>query len=388
MLAPFLDQFLLFTFVLTRVGGLFMTLPVFGSQSIPLQFRGLTAVAIALMVTPSFWGTSVPEPCNVINLAVLLGREAVLGIALGLSVNILFSGMQLAGQIIAQISGLSLADVFDPALDTNVPVFSQLLDATALAVFVTIGGHRQVIDALLGTFRELPPGRADFAPTLVDALTQILSSSFLTGLRAAAPVMVSLMLAVLIIGLISRTLPQLNTINLGFSLNTIVLLGTLAFSISSAVWIFQDETKEAIGARPRCASSQGRGQRAEGRGNSGLFPSAFSPLPSALCPLPFAPPWLSSTVTSSTTPRRIAASKRARKGRSCAARTSLRPGCCSPACSRCCIGEPTSRFTSARYFAAHLPVMPGAGSIATRSFLGLHHWSCPWPVQSSRCWAC
>ncbi len=246
MLQPFLDQFLLFTFVLTRVSGLFMTMPVFGSQSIPMQFRGLLALVIAFMVTPSFWGTSVPDPGNLLNLAILLGREAVLGLALGLSVTILFSGMQLAGQLISQISGLSLADVYNPALDTNVPVFSQLLDITALAVFVTIGGHRQVIDALLLTFREIPPGQAEFAPTLLDALTLILSSSFLTGLRAAAPVMVSLLLAVLIIGLISRTLPQLNTINLGFSLNTMVLLGTLAFSIGSAVWIFQDETHEAI----------------------------------------------------------------------------------------------------------------------------------------------
>jgi flagellar biosynthetic protein FliR len=92
----------------------------------------------------------------------------------------------------------------------------------------------------------MPPGQADFAPTLVDALTTVLSSSFLTGIRASAPVMVSLLLAVLIIGLISRTLPQLNSINLGFSFNTLVLLGTLAFSLSSAVWIFQDETQEAI----------------------------------------------------------------------------------------------------------------------------------------------
>jgi flagellar biosynthesis protein FliR len=246
LLQSFLDQFLLFTLVLTRISGLFMTLPVFGAQSIPMQFRGFAAVTIALLITPSFWGNPAPDPGNMVGLFVLLGREAVLGVALGLSVSILFSGMQLAGQLIAQVSGLSLSDVYSPSLDSNVPVFSQLLDATTLAVFVVIGGHRQVIDALLDTFREMPPGQAEFAPTIVDALTIILGNSFLTGIRASAPVMVSLLLAVLIVGLISRTLPQLNSINLGFSFNTLVLLGTLAFSLSSAVWIFQDETKEAI----------------------------------------------------------------------------------------------------------------------------------------------
>jgi flagellar biosynthesis protein FliR len=242
----FVSQFLLFALVLTRVGGLFMTLPVVGTQQIPMQFRALAAVAIALLIAPSFWGTPVPEPGNLLGLSIMAGREMVLGMALGLSVQILFSGLQLAGQLMAQISGLSLADVYNPATDSNVPVFSQLLDATALAVFVIIGGHRQVIDALLDTFHTIPPGEANFAPTVVDALTLILQSSFLTGIRAAAPVMVSLLLAALIVGLISRTLPQLNTINLGFSFNSLVLLGMLAFSINSAVWIFQDETKNAI----------------------------------------------------------------------------------------------------------------------------------------------
>src|SRR4029078_1389782 len=107
-LQSFLDQFLLFTLVLTRVSGLCMTLPVFGSQSIPLQFRAFGAVTIALLITPSFWGTSAPDPGNMVGLLVIMGREAVLGLALGLSVNILFSGMQLAGQLIAQVSGLSL----------------------------------------------------------------------------------------------------------------------------------------------------------------------------------------------------------------------------------------------------------------------------------------
>src|SRR5215212_3694581 len=102
LLQSFLDQFLLFTLVLTRVSGLFMTLPVFGAQSIPMQFRGFAAVTIALLITPSFWGNPAPDPGNMVGLFVLLGREAVLGVALGLSVSILFSGMQLAGQLIAQ----------------------------------------------------------------------------------------------------------------------------------------------------------------------------------------------------------------------------------------------------------------------------------------------
>lgn len=243
---PFLDQFLLFTLVLTRVSGLFMTMPVFGTQSISPQIRALVAVAMAIVITPSFWGLPIAPPGNLLGWGLLLGRETVVGLTMGLAANILFSGLQLAGQLISQISGMSLADVYNPALDTTVPVFSQLLDATAMLVLVSIGGHREIIAALLDTFRDIPPGEISLAPTLVETITILVQNSFVTGIRAAAPVMISLLLAVLIVALISRTLPQLNTMNLGFSLNSLILLSVLAFTLSSTVWIFQEELRETM----------------------------------------------------------------------------------------------------------------------------------------------
>ncbi len=69
--------------------------------------------------------------------------------ALGLGINILFSGIQVAGQIVSQMSGLSLADVFNPGFEEDVSVFSQLFYFLTLAVFVAVGGHRIVTEALL-----------------------------------------------------------------------------------------------------------------------------------------------------------------------------------------------------------------------------------------------
>ncbi len=80
----------------------------------------------------------------------------MIGLVLGLGIKILLAGIQLAGQIISQLSGLALADVFQPNLGTTVPVFSQLLLYVTLAVFVVLGGHRMVMAALLDTFAVLP----------------------------------------------------------------------------------------------------------------------------------------------------------------------------------------------------------------------------------------
>jgi flagellar biosynthetic protein FliR len=65
--------------------------------------------------------------------------------------------------------------------------------------------------------------------------------SFIVGVRAAAPAMVALLSSVLILGLISRTLPQLNVIAVGFSLNAMVMLAVLSLSLGGVVWAFQDE---------------------------------------------------------------------------------------------------------------------------------------------------
>ena len=154
-------------------------------------------------------------PGNMVHYLVLLGGEAVIGACLGLGVLILIHGMTLAGELVGQASGLTLADVFDPTLDENVPLFSRLMFLVAVSVFLCIGGHRMVMAGLLDTFQTIPPGSGQFPRSLADGFTTLVSQSFSLGIRAAAPAVTALLLATLILGLIGRTLPQLN-IYLGF----------------------------------------------------------------------------------------------------------------------------------------------------------------------------
>ncbi|MEO8496655.1 MAG: flagellar biosynthetic protein FliR [Planctomycetota bacterium] len=242
------DQLLLFVLVLTRVSTLVMTAPIFGSRNVPVRVRAFLAIGFALIITPLHFDAAREMPTDLINLSVLLAREAVLGLALGLAVMILFTGLHLTGQIMGQMSGMALADAYDPTFDSSVPVFTQLLDAVTLSVFIAIGGHRQIMAALLDTFRWRPPGVRDLPTSLVDTLTQVTSESFAVGIRAGAPVMAALFLAVLVLGLISRTLPQLNVIAVGFSLNSMIMMVTLAASLGALAWIVQDQADSVIAA--------------------------------------------------------------------------------------------------------------------------------------------
>ncbi len=241
-----ISRFMVFTLVLARTGALVMTAPIFSTQSLPRRVRALIAVMMSLLVTPAFLNTSMPAIEDMGIYGRMLASEALVGLLLGFGMNILFSGIQVAGQIVSQLSGLSLAEVFNPGFDEDVSVFSQLFYFVTLAMFVAVGGHRIMTEALLDTFTAAPPGQASLGSNFVDVLVNVLTQSFALGIRAAAPLMVALLLSNLVLGLISRTLPQINVIAVGFSVNALLGLALLFLSVGMVAWVFQDPTLEVL----------------------------------------------------------------------------------------------------------------------------------------------
>jgi flagellar biosynthetic protein FliR len=240
------SRFAIFTLVLTRTSGLVITAPLFAALNLPRQVRAFLAIAMALLMTPVYLDTPLPPITDLGGYAHLLANEALVGLLLGLGMMILFSGIQVAGQIVSQMSGMSLADVFNPGFDETVPVFTQLFYFLTLAVFVCVGGHRMLTQALLDTFAWAPPGHAMLGDSFVEALTDIMSQSFVLGVRAAAPLLVSLLLSTLVLGLVSRTVPQINVIAVGFGLNSFLTLAMMMLSLGTVAWTFQEPSIDAL----------------------------------------------------------------------------------------------------------------------------------------------
>jgi flagellar biosynthesis protein FliR len=237
---------LTFALVLVRVLPLVMIAPIFGSSHVPARVRVALGLALALLIVPVELAKSTPRSDTFGGFTVLAGAEALIGLTLGLGILLLFASMHVAGQLISQMSGMHLAEVFDPGFETSQPVFSQLLTLATMAVFFLIGGHRKVMEALLDTFAWLPAGQGMFSRSVFDAASSLLTQSFALGIRAAAPAMVSLLLATLILGLVSRTLPQLNVMALGFGINALVGSIALGASLGAAVWVFQEQLEPFV----------------------------------------------------------------------------------------------------------------------------------------------
>ncbi|MEM8947022.1 MAG: flagellar biosynthetic protein FliR [Planctomycetota bacterium] len=250
------NHFAVFTLVLARVGALIMTAPIFSSAAIPVRGRALLTVAISLLITPMVAHQPPAGMANVLILGKYLASEALIGLLLGFGITLLLSGIQITGQVISQLGGTALADTFDPTLNTSVSVYSQLFYFLTLAMFVLLDGHRLIMDALLDTYSWMPPGKGALGTTYVEVLTTLLSQSFLLGIRAAAPAMTALLLATLVLGLIGRTMPQINILAVGFSVNSLLTLGCLFTTIGGIVWAFPLEAAAAVDAiREALASS-------------------------------------------------------------------------------------------------------------------------------------
>lgn len=238
----------IFLLVVVRTSGLMLAGPPFGSNEIPTQVRVFLALALAVLLYPTQIHTPVTPPVALAGYIPAIGTELLVGFLLGSGIVLLFSGVQLAGQIVGQMSGMTLADLYSPGFDADVPLLSQLLYMVALAVFLLSGSHRLVMGAFLDSFAAIPPGSMGVSTSLTDATLTLLVQSFSLGIRVAGPATAALLLASLALGIVSRTLPQLNVMALGFGLNALATFGILAATLAGMGWLLEDEIEPALKA--------------------------------------------------------------------------------------------------------------------------------------------
>lgn len=242
------EKFLLFTLIFSRVSAMVMTAPIFSATEMPAVFRGLLAVVVSVLVMPVLWATPLPIPDNLAGYMILVAGETLIGVGLGMGMAILFVGLDVAGHVIGQSGGLLMAEVYDPSQGDNVIVFSRLLKLVTLAAFVSVGGHRILLAALLDTFAVIRPGAGSMPISVAETLTLLVSQSFHLGVRAAAPVLVALLLGNVVLALVGRTVPQLNVMIVGFGLNAMLMFGTMWLSFGTAVLVFQEQIEPTLDA--------------------------------------------------------------------------------------------------------------------------------------------
>jgi flagellar biosynthetic protein FliR len=202
------DRWPTFVLVTARIGGLMLTAPMWSMTMLPRTARGAITVALALALTPLAPKTGLPD--HAIELPVPVAIEMVIGMAIGLTAAVLVQGVALAGEVLALQMGLSLGPALAPIPDVPVSGVGQMTTFLALVLYLAVGGHLMMIAGLADSLRLLPPG----APLALGAgagqAALFCEALFGSAVRAAAPVMVALLLTNLALAMLSRAVPQLN----------------------------------------------------------------------------------------------------------------------------------------------------------------------------------
>lgn len=225
-----------FALVLSRLTGLFVFAPLLSSAMLPRQIKALLAFALATAVYPAIdHAATIPAGLDIFGLLPLMAGELAIGLSIGVLAAIPLMTAQLAGLISSQQMGMGLAAVYNPSIDIEGDVIGQILFFVALASYLAAGGLEVVYGTLLGTFRNVPIGAFALSQTPVDVLVGVVHSGFDAALRIAMPVLLILTLETVGAGLIMKTVPSLNIMNIGFPIR--ILLGMLMVIASLAITI-------------------------------------------------------------------------------------------------------------------------------------------------------
>lgn len=204
--------------VMARIGGLMIHAPLLGEVMIPIKIRALFCAALSLLILPFVDFSTVDAPRFIPLLMFSMGCELLVGMAIGFVLRVAFTGLQLGGHMISQQAGIHMGNVYNPAFETETDLVGELYYLLALVIFLLFDGHHFLITALIRTFSVLPPLSIIGSEALLDMFVAVLQSSFILAVKVAAPVMIALFLSSLTLGFISRTVPQMNVLAVGFSL--------------------------------------------------------------------------------------------------------------------------------------------------------------------------
>jgi len=236
-LVDILTSLPLFAAVLFRIGGLVLTAPVLGSSLIPMRIRAAFTMVIAAMIFPIV-KQHAPTGLTLSTVLVSGVAEFMIGASIGLALTLILVASEAAGALVGQQAGLAISQVANPLTNVQTTAIAQVYAVVLTLVFLLIGGHRAALSALLDTYKAIPLLSFQMDDSILLLLVELLTAAFVVGVRIAGPVVIALFLTETSVGFVSRTVPQLNIMTIGFGIRLIAAFAVAAVSFQASKGLF------------------------------------------------------------------------------------------------------------------------------------------------------
>jgi flagellar biosynthetic protein FliR/FlhB len=221
--------------VFLRVVTFFAAVQVLFPNGLPNTVKILFSLTIAYFIVSSINYSNVTGIDNGLIYAQQCAFEVLTGLVLGYLTNLVFMCGQIAGGFIDVQIGFSMVTLFDPTTQTNTTLIGSLMQMFSIVLFFIIDGHLVLVKALIDSFSVIHIGSFVLGNGSAMYALNAFIQFFEIAVRIAIPVVIILIITDIVLGLVSRTVPQLNVMILGLPIK--VLLGMFVFMLSLPIMI-------------------------------------------------------------------------------------------------------------------------------------------------------
>ena len=221
-----------FLLLLTRITGIFIISPFFGSQNIPITMRVATAMTIAVVIFPVVdQHTIVEAPASVLSYGLSVLSELFIGWLIGLVSYVALISISMAGKIMDLQVGYAMVQVMDPTSGQQNALIGSFLYNLAVIIFLVTDGHHFLLSGLVESFQMIPITGLNLDTEIVDLMVDFTYGIFVSGMKVAIPVTFAILLTNVGLGILARTMPQLNIFVVGVPMHLVIGTFVLAMLI-------------------------------------------------------------------------------------------------------------------------------------------------------------
>ncbi|KAA6465448.1 flagellar biosynthetic protein FliR [Acidobacteria bacterium AB60] len=215
-----------------RVSGLMLFAPFFGSVVIPMRIKAVLVLAVTFVLLPSV-GRNV-DVHQIGEWPLIVFTEFLVGAAMGIATNLVFDGVNMAGQVLGVQMGYSLVNILDPQSQVDTTVVALFQQSIVMLLFLRMDVHYWLVRAVGKSFLYLPAGTLKLSSLFTLSLFRTAGEVFSVGVQIAAPVLAATLVADIVLGLLGKASPQMPLMLLGPAVKSV--LGILIFIASLRYW--------------------------------------------------------------------------------------------------------------------------------------------------------
>ncbi|MGE5580942.1 MAG: flagellar biosynthetic protein FliR [Bacillota bacterium] len=236
-----IETFFGFTFTqillgFARTSGLVAAAPVFQSRFLPVPVKILFSFALALVVAPFIRSSMDLTRFNFWMAVFTIIQEVLVGLIIGFVVNLTLFALQLAGYYFDVSMGFGVVNILDPNTGTEMPLLGQFNYILALLIFLAINGHHTLIMSLIQSYEVVKPGMLFLKKEAAGVFVEAFAKMFYLGFKIGIPILGTIFLVDVALGVIAKLIPQINVFMIGFPVK--IILGLLVLILFLPIYVF------------------------------------------------------------------------------------------------------------------------------------------------------